>query len=306
MRDRHAPRLRTHGAVIPNGSRLDRVLLWAVRRVGGALGHDRVVSTASNIEVRLANLLGLGLPHGAGLDAEVNAAIATISNPDPVVFDIGARCGEWSLQLRRSLPDARVYLFEPDPACREVIAAQEIPGMQLIPHAASSQPDKLRLLHVVRGAAGLSSLHTRRESWFDQPGFTTVPVQTVTVDHLMLVLELPSVDFMKIDVGGHEFEVLKGALAGLRNRAISAFSFEFGSASLNARIYFHDLWDLIHPLGYEVARILPTGRLLPIDSYSEGCEFFRGSANYLAALEGRLPRHLVVARDHSWSLQEGG
>jgi hypothetical protein len=97
--------------------------------------------------------------------------------------------------------------------------------------------------------------------------------------------QLPCVDFMKIDVEGHELAVLNGAIKSLKGRLIKALSFEFGSGNLNSRTFFHDFWDMLTPLGFHIFRILPSSRLMPINKYSEDCEYFRGATNYIAILK---------------------
>jgi hypothetical protein len=95
---------------------------------------------------------------------------------------------------------------------------------------------------------------------------------------------IDKVDFMKVDVEGHELAVLSGARQMLNSQRIVALSFEFGSGQINSRCFFHDFWDLLHPLGYRVQRICPGGMLLEIEEYYEDLEHFRGVSNYLAVL----------------------
>ena len=61
-----------------------------------------------------------------------------------------------------------------------------------------------------------------------------------------------------------------------------AISVEFGSGNITTRTFFHDIWDLLHPRGYQLARIAPGGRLIPVTEYYEDLEYFRGVTNYLA------------------------
>jgi len=58
--------------------------------------------------------------------------------------------------------------------------------------------------------------------------------------------------------------------------------FEFGAPNIYSRTFFSDFWDLLTADGFRLDRILPGGRLLRIDSYSEELEHFRGVSNYLA------------------------
>ena len=229
-------------------------------------------------------LLGKGAGTGWALDAEIKAAKTVIRHSSPIIFDVGANTGEWSSLIHQLYPQAQIFLFEPQPTCHRRISERNIPGSILVPHAASSTAGQTIKLFTSGDASGIASLHQRRDSYFNDRTFTSVDVHTVSIDDVIRENELPRVDFMKIDVEGHDFAVLKGAMKGLEGRLIKVLSFEFGSGNINSRTFFRDFWDLLTPLGYEIYRILPSSRLMPINEYYEDCEYFRGVSNYIAIL----------------------
>lgn len=175
-------------------------------------------------------------------------------------------------------------MFEPQPTCHSRIGGLNIPNSVLIPHAVSSVAGQTIKLFTSGDASGLASVHQRRDSYFNDRDFTSVEVRTVTIDDVIKENELARVDFMKMDVEGHELDALRGAIRSLEGRVIKALSFEFGSGNINSRTFFRDFWDLLTPLGYEIYRILPSSRLMPIKDYYEDCEYFRGVSNYIAML----------------------
>lgn len=107
-----------------------------------------------------------------------------------------------------------------------------------------------------------------------------------TIDATIREHSVKRVDFMKMDVEGNELGVLRGAKESLKAGKIRALAFEFGSPQINARAYFHDFWDFLHPLGFQFGRICPGGVYLPVNEYYEDLEHFRGVANYVAHLPG--------------------
>jgi FkbM family methyltransferase len=229
-------------------------------------------------------LLGKGAGTGWDLNAEIKAAKSTIRGSSPVIFDVGANMGEWSVLFNQLFPQAQIFLFEPQPVCQKIITERNIPGSILVPNAVSSTAGQTIKLFSSGDTAGIASLHQRRDSYFNDMSFTSINVNTVTIDDVIREHKIVGVDFMKMDVEGHELDVLKGAMKSLEARLIKAFSFEFGSGNINSRTFFHDFWDLLKPLGYDIYRILPSSRLMPIKEYYEDCEYFRGVTNYIAIL----------------------
>ncbi len=229
-------------------------------------------------------LLGKGAGSGWALDAEINAAKSVIQNSSPIIFDVGANNGEWSLLLHKIFPESRIFLFEPQPACQKIIVDKNIPNSQLIPNAVSSETGVVQL-YITAENSEIASLHQRQDSYFQQNIFTTVDVETITLDSVIENYGLVCIDFLKMDIEGHELDALKGAIKSLEAGIIKALSFEFGSGNINSRTFFRDFWNLLHPLKYQLYRILPSSRLMPIKDYYEDCEYFRGVTNYIAVLD---------------------
>lgn len=250
------------------------------------VAHPKTAQFSQLIETYVCILLGKGGGTGWAIEAEINAATSVILHPAPIIFDVGANIGEWSLLMQRHCPpSSRFFLFEPQPACQTIIEEKKISNSTLIPRAVSSVAGRTIELFVGDETSGIASLHPRRDSYFGEVEFSAIDVSTVTIDDVVEEYELDRIDFLKMDVEGHELSVLKGAMGSLQAGRIRALSFEFGSGNINSRTFFHDFWDLLTPFGFKIYRILPSGRLMLIDAYYEDCEYFRGVTNYVAALQ---------------------
>lgn len=248
------------------------------------VANSMTESPARLAEAYWCILHGKGAGTGWCIDAEINAARSLIRTQSPVVFDVGANVGDWASLIHQAYPEASLFIFEPQPKCQERIRERNIPKSILIPKAVSAAGDQTVKLFTPGSTDGLASLHQRRDSYFRDNSFASVDVQTITIDETMEIYGLRNLDFMKIDVEGHELSVLEGAKKSLEENVIKALSFEFGSGNINSRTFFHDFWDFLTPLGYQIYRILPSSRLMPIREYYEDCEYFRGVTNYVAAL----------------------
>ena len=211
--------------------------------------------------------------------------------PRPVIVNVGANRGQWAAAMMSNIPRAQWVLVEPAMACQPPLAALR----------ASRQVGEVTVCAVALSeAAGTADL------WADAPGSPTASVfqrpdgylhhltdaveqvPVTTLDALAAELDVRRIDLLKMDCEGSEFAVLRGASGLLARRAIRVISFEFGSAAVAARVFFHDFWELLaEGGGYRISRVLPGGRTIAIDAYHERLEHFYGTATYLATLRER-------------------
>jgi FkbM family methyltransferase len=237
---------------------------------------------------RLEDLLSyLHVLVGQGSDAvqdegeHLVAARFLRDSPSPVVVDVGANLGAWTVAVRQALGHDRGtwILFEPSPQFADSL--RRIPNTELIEAAAGEAPAQLTL-YAPDTPSGWVSLHARRDSFTRGATFSEHQVLVTRIEDRLAERGIERVDFVKLDVEGHELFVLRGLGHYLEEARISALSFEFGSANVNSRTFFHDFWDLLTPLGYRLSRITPGGALVPVPAYYETLEFFRGASNYVA------------------------
>lgn len=241
--------------------------------------------------VRLSNIY-LSILHGKGgggswqFAAEASSAHTFIKRKNPVIFDLGANRGSWTQDMRNRLEkeySPRFYLFEPSPECHEIIKSLNLPSAKLFQTAVGEKSGEIPM-YVPDAASTVSSIHKRRDSFTRDLKFDEVIVPIVTIDEIIESEQIDFVDFMKMDVEGHELAVLKGAEKSLKSGKIKALSFEFGACNLNSRTFFFDFWDLLASHGYRLLRITPGGTLLDVNEYYEDIEYFRAAANYIAVL----------------------
>lgn len=211
-----------------------------------------------------------------------NSPTANFTN----LFDVAANLGEWSSLCHKLYPPSKLFLIwtEPQPACPKIILALNLANSILIPKVVSSKTTQVELYSDIP-TYGLASLHQRQEINFKNNKFPSFAVDTITIDKIVAKYNLEYIDFIKIDIEGHELEALKGAAKSLARGMIKALVFEFGSVNVNGRTFFRDFGDLLNSLGYKIYPISPSLKMMPIEKYYEDCEYFRGVSNYLAVLQ---------------------
>jgi len=244
----------------------------------------------SAVEQYLGNIQGKGSGSTDwNTEGEVNAASAHINRPKAVVFDVGAHRGEWSLQLLKALgptSKCRIFQFEPSKRSQAALRSLNLSQTTLIEAAVGDNPGTATLYVPEGNFTDLAALYpTTREFDFRNLARVEETVKVVTIDQIVAEFQLDTVDYMKLDVEGHELAVLRGARESLASKRIKALGFEFGTPHLNSRTYFYDLWDFLRAYGYTIKRICPGNILLPIEEYTEELEYYRNVSNYLALLD---------------------
>jgi FkbM family methyltransferase len=246
-------------------------------RAFSSTAAQRAISLA---ETASAILQGKGAGSGWDLAAEIRA-YKPFLHQGAVLFDVGANIGEWSAT---AVDYGNLYMFEPQEGCRAHLERIVARGAVLVPAAVGSAEREAEFfVPSGTGTGGNASLHMRRDTYFDDTTFASTKVKVITIDGFMARSNIDLVDFMKMDIEGNELAALQGAKEALKNKAIRALSFEFGSGNINSRTFFHDFWDLLTGYGYNIYRVLPAGKLLRITRYDEDLEYFRGVSNYVAA-----------------------
>lgn len=175
--------------------------------------------------------------------------------------DIGAWWGPWSWWLARRCP--RVHAFEPNNAIVAELS-KAMPGNVELHNTALSNCRVTTDLWCPpggRGTEGRSSMTRAR-----QPGWTSQTVDAIPLDDLVL----SDIGFIKVDVEGHEVEVLEGASDTIdRNRP--AVLVEVEEAHLGSRDAMDSAFSYFSDRGY-------SGSYLSEGAWHSLAQFDRGEA----------------------------
>lgn len=198
-----------------------------------------------------------------------------------IAFDIGANVGEYTMELIKVFgSETQIHAFEPSRQTFSVLKKNvgDLNNVSLI-NKGCSNTNCTMPLYTDTFTSKLSSVYDRRLDHFSIKTSKNDNANFITVDSYCTDNNLSHIDFMKIDVEGHEFKVLEGAKEMINSRAIDYIQFEFGGTDIDSRTFFQDFWYMLSPL-YRIYRILPKG-LYEIGKYSENLEIFKFS-NFLA------------------------
>jgi len=136
-----------------------------------------------------------------------------------IVFDIGAYVGDTALWFSKAVgPQGKVYAFEPEPGnfakLKANLERNKVTNVIPLQLAVSETKGELQVT-----SSANSSVITQTS--------TGTSVKVTTIDKFLEANKLPRVDFIKMDVEGHELKVLAGASGTIRtfkpSLALSAY-----------------------------------------------------------------------------------
>lgn len=191
-------------------------------------------------------------------------------------LDVGANVGMYSVYIG-AIREGRVFAFEPESQnyalLQRNILANNLSERVIGWCAALSDVeafDRIHLSHFLPGGSCHSFGESRdpylqqRNSRFVQGSFAT------TVDKLVQTGVIPVPTYMKIDVDGFEYKVIKGAEQTLKDKKVASLLIEINPSLPEHRWIIEHLSEL--GFGYDPAQVAQAER-------TEG--FFKGVAEYV-------------------------
>jgi FkbM family methyltransferase len=140
------------------------------------------------------------------------------AQPGQIYLDVGANVGFYSIFMEKALAAEKVVAVEP--SHRELsqlitnLMVNKSERVSVVGYAASNIEGKRHLqvaTDYYRGANAIGRFY-----YPDTPRKGMETVELTTIDHIVTMLALPRVDWIKIDTDGHEYEVVLGALDTLK------------------------------------------------------------------------------------------
>ncbi len=123
----------------------------------------------------------------------------------------------------------------------------------------------------------LASLYQRnlKKKQFNQSQL----IQLERLDNYIKRSNINKIDFVKLDVEGHEYQVLEGMGNYLNPNFTKAIQFEYGGCNLDSGVKLADLYQILQSRGYIIAKIKP--KKLENRQYNTSMENF-SYCNYVA------------------------
>jgi FkbM family methyltransferase len=260
---------------------LSRTLLAALTHLtANSLGQRLLQKTVTAVQY----LQGIGTGSDVTSSGE-RAVLSTLklkSNSERgiCIFDVGANKGQYLTLASAMLNGCKfhVHSFEPSRCTYDALrkGTQFCRNATLNNFGLGRERGEMKLFYD-SALSGLASLTKRRLTHFATEMTLSEHVRIETVDRYCEDHQIEYIDLLKVDVEGHELDVLNGANDMFRNSAIGMVQFEFGGCNIDTKTFLQDFFYFFSDYGMRMARLTPSGYFCEIAFYDEVQEQFRTS-----------------------------
>lgn len=236
---------------------------------------------------KLQKLTGVGRGYDVYNSGEfgIFKKLKNLLNSNCCIFDVGAHNGDFTrlaLSCLNENTSFSIHCFEPSKTTFEILAKNLNENQYVILNNIGLGKEKGQFNLYSNFRSDVKASLTKRNpkhlgERFDQ----CEKVQIDTIDNYCPEKNIQYIDLLKIDVEGHELDVLYGAEDMFVSNNIKAVSFEFGDCNVDTRTFFRDFYWFFEERDFQLYRITPSGYLYPLPPYNELYEQFRVT-NFLA------------------------
>ena len=213
----------------------------------------------------------------SSLEIEINLCMSLLKKEPKIFIDIGSNKGDYIKEIVRKYPKVECHIFEPSKINYQFLKKIfRNKGYKINKIALSSVSKQGTLYSNIEGSS-LSSLYKRNLENISIRFEKTEEIKMLRFDEYWQDIN-KIIDYVKIDVEGHELEVLKG-FGQLINK-VKLIQFEFGGANIDSKTYIKDFWEFFSKRRFSIYRMTPQGNIL-LNKYHEKEEIFLFS-NYIA------------------------
>ncbi|MDA8125881.1 MAG: FkbM family methyltransferase [Deltaproteobacteria bacterium] len=236
--------------------------------------------------VRKAHLymgVGSGETVSESGEAGVLHKLKALQKPPYCIFDVGSNKGQY-LDLTLSVlgnENFHIHCFEPSPHVFSALLDRVGSDSRITANNVGLGKEKGQFDLYFSSKDSGGSLSQRQLESFGISFCHSEKVLIDTVDNYCASHGIDYIHLLKVDIEGHELDLLAGAQGMFEKRAISMVTFEIGGCNIDTRTFYKDFFYFFREKGMDVYRITPAGYLHPLPDYREIDEQFR-TTNFVA------------------------
>lgn len=211
------------------------------------------------------------------------------SVPRFIFFDIGANSGEYTDLIIKYLPtkEYNLHLFEPQKSCFDSLTKKFADNQNInINNFGLSQKTESTTIFKDEDQSGFASLYKRNMDFYNISLDKTEAINLKNGREYITDKNIPKINFIKIDIEGHELEAFTGFSDFLKPDNIDYIQFEYGGANLDSHTSLLEIHELLTNRGFILCKMLKNS--LRIQPYHPRLENFMYQ-NWVAVSPAKLP-----------------
>jgi FkbM family methyltransferase len=177
-----------------------------------------------------------------------------VKKDNPTIFDVGANQGQSIDRFRKIFPNALMHSFEPTSELIEILEKKYFNSKtKIVPYAVSDKLANVNLnvYDTVEKGVG-NSLHNLNKK-YPARFLREEKIRSITLESYAKEAKLTEIDILKIDVQGHEIQVLNGAKKLLSENSIKIIELEMMfDNTYDVYVPFFEIEKILNPCGYRL------------------------------------------------------
>ncbi len=200
------------------------------------------------------------------------------------LFDVGGNIGGYSEILvrqcvKRNL-EYSIHVFEPTRSCFSILKEKFLNNEHIhLNNVGVSDSSTTSEIYYDAEKSGFASLYQRDLSSVNVQMNNHETISLILLEDYLTKNNIGTIDFLKIDIEGHELAAFRGMGKYLSGDRIKAIQFEYGGANLDSGTTLRELYHTLETAGFTLAKIMKNG--VEIRPYTLRMENYQ-YANYVA------------------------
>jgi FkbM family methyltransferase len=244
-----------------------RFIFWKIIRllrlndIQYSIWGDRKINLNSN------SFHSMWLMYNYIVDWEEFNLIQDFIKNDDQVFDIGTNIGYYTIWISKFITSGKIHCFEPDKANFQKLKKNvELNQLQHITKLNNIAVNDVNgTLSFTSGLDGQNHINLKKSN-------NNINVVAMRLDSYVKENDLAKISYLKIDVEGFEFNVLKGAENLLKEKKIEIIQLEINNTLQNSNHNVHDILKLLTDHDYMLCGYQVEEKKLCSISYSASRE----------------------------------
>ena len=207
------------------------------------------------------------------------------------LFDVGGNIGEYSQMLIATSNNKNLnyslHIFEPTSSCFETLKKKYGSNKSVcLNNVGLSDSNKNAFIYYDSEKSGFASLYKRELSIENVQMDKKELISLIRMEEYIEKNNIKHIDFMKIDIEGHEISAFEGMGKYLNSDFVKAIQFEYGGVNLDSKTTLREIFRVLENAGFTICKIMKRGiEVRPYIIQMENYQY----ANYVAISKKIFP-----------------